>query len=66
MVGFPHDGGRDTFIAIPILVGPMAEWRVTDEWAFSADLKFGPHIMSDDFSGTRFGARFLLGLAYRL
>ncbi len=66
LIGFPTEYGRDVFLAVPILIGPMAEWHFHPDLAVTADLKFGPHIMTDDFYGTRFGARFLVGLAYRL
>jgi hypothetical protein len=65
VVGFPT-GGRDTFVAAPILIGPMLEWHFADSVAFTADLKVGPHLMTDDFFGTRFAAQALLGLAFRL
>ena len=65
LIAFPTEY-RDTFLAVPILIGPMAEWHFTNDLALTADLKFGPHIMTDDYYGTNFGARFLLGLAYQL
>jgi hypothetical protein len=65
LIGFPTEY-RDTFLALPILIGPMAEWHFVDELAVTADLKFGPHIITDDYHGSNFGVRFLLGLAYHL
>lgn len=65
IAGIPT-GGRDTFVAVPILIGPMVEWQMGRDVALTAEVKVGPHIMSDDFYGTRFAARIRLGLAYRL
>jgi hypothetical protein len=64
LIGFPTEY-RDTFVAVPILVGPMFEWHFTNELALTAELKFGPHFMTDGY-GTDFGARFLVGIAYNL
>ena len=65
LIGFPTEY-RDTFMAIPILIGPMAEWHFSPELALTADFKFGPHIMTDEYyDNSHFGIRFLLGLAYR-
>jgi hypothetical protein len=65
MIGFPT-GGRDVFIAVPLLIGPTAEYRATYDLTLSVDAKIGPHFMTDDFYGTRFGMRIFLGAAYRL
>jgi hypothetical protein len=65
LIGFPTEY-RDTFFAIPILIGPMAEWHFAEDLAVTADFKFGPHLVTDDYYDTDFGFRFMLGLAYHL
>jgi hypothetical protein len=50
---------------VPILIGPAFEWHFTNDLALTAELKFGPHIMTDGY-GVDFGARFLVGIAYNL
>lgn len=64
LFGLPVDG-RDAFVAMPLLVGPTAELYLDREWAFTGEAKIGPHIVSDDFFGTRFGFRMLVGVARR-
>jgi hypothetical protein len=59
-------GGRDVFVAVPVLLGPVAEWHASDRLVVTADLKLGPHFMSDDYFGTRLGFRMLFGASYAL
>ncbi len=64
LFGLPTDG-RDAFVAMPVLVGPTAELYLGDDWAFTGEAKIGPHVVSDDFFGTRFGLRLVAGIAKR-
>lgn len=65
LIGLPVDG-RDAYVAFPILVGPTAELYVSDDWAFTGEAKIGPHVVSDDFYGTRFGMSLVVGVAKRM
>lgn len=59
-------GNRHPFIALPVLVGPMAEYRVSDRLAITGDVGFGPHFNTDDRYGTRFAFRLLAGVVYNM
>lgn len=56
-------GGGDVVFALPILLGPTFEFHVTPPLALTVDLKFGPHISTND---TVFGLRVMAGIGYRL
>lgn len=57
--------GDFTNVAIPILLGPAAEFRVTRDLTLRSELKLGPHITAADFGGgANLGLKFNIGVNY--
>jgi hypothetical protein len=56
-----------TYVAIPILFGPVIEIHPTPQLGVIFDAKFGPNIYAGSgASGTVFGMKIHVGIAYRL
>ena len=51
------------FLAMPILIGPVAEFHVTPPLAITLDAKFGPGFNTND--KIRFAMKIHAGAAYR-
>ena len=52
---------------LPILFGPIVEYRVVPELALTFEMKLGPHIaFGDGFSTVNLGLKLAAGVAYRL
>lgn len=63
LLAIPTRSGRSTVFAVPVLVGPVAEFHLTPPLAITMDVKVGPHIATDD---VRWGLKLMAGVAYRL
>lgn len=50
---------------MPILFGPVIEYRAIDELSILFDMKLGPHVSFGDGSRVIFGLKLAAGIAYR-
>ena len=55
--------GTFNIFLFPLLAGPVAEYRITDDIAVHADFKIGPHLAAGD-SSTSFGLKFQAGASW--